>query len=714
MKRVLILIAFQACFLLGQTRVELSKQVKGSLPADKGGTGVTSCGENEGLLWQSGTFLCSPLANVPHAASHQHGGTDEVATGAPGDNAIPKAGATGTLADGWIPPSVSRDTENPAAGDISGSFSAGYTINPNGVQATQVDLTDTYAWTGTHTLTDFQDKGSQVFNVKAYGAVGDGVADDTASIQAAHDAAAAEHPAIVFFPSGTYLVTATLSIANADNITWAGANATLKAKSDTNLRELIRINNGSTNIAFHSLTFDGNYINQTSDLGRGIVAAGAYRLVIRNSIIRNFARDQTTFQSFGVFCFNTPQCHITSSLFYNNGQADIRIDNAEGSTRDFLVDDTDLTNSESDGCIITNNQFGIAEFNEWDTTTDWNRKNAAHNSIEVLNTRNCVISNNSWPAGANRRRATPKNRGHALLCFTCWSTTVSGNTVWNLANGVGSMSVTQGSNNITGTGTDFSNEAGVLTDINSYVLIEGDATVYRITGVSSESSIAVSPPVARVSGSNLRYKINYGGDLITVTHGESNTITGNTTSFSHDNGFGFGNGDLNTNDFQYNIVQGNIAKFTYTSGFLLSGDGFFNTFVGNVAVSNGQGGAELNNGLRSGIHFRANVQNNVVVGNLLADTQPGGTQLYGIRESPTGIQQDNVYEGNHYVGNLTEGLNLAGPSLVRDSQPFTQATLPVSLDGSLVYCSDCNKDATCTAGGSGAVAKREGGSWDCD
>jgi len=38
-----------------------------------------------------------------HATSHQNGGADEVATATPAANAIPKAGAAGTLAPGWIP-----------------------------------------------------------------------------------------------------------------------------------------------------------------------------------------------------------------------------------------------------------------------------------------------------------------------------------------------------------------------------------------------------------------------------------------------------------------------------------------------------------------------------------------------------------------------------------------------------------------------------------
>jgi hypothetical protein len=70
-------------------------------------------------------YSWSNLANVPagftpsvHAASHQNGGSDEIATATPAANAIPKAGAGGTLAAGWLP--------NPSAASIGGirSFTA--------------------------------------------------------------------------------------------------------------------------------------------------------------------------------------------------------------------------------------------------------------------------------------------------------------------------------------------------------------------------------------------------------------------------------------------------------------------------------------------------------------------------------------------------------------------------------------------------------------
>lgn len=51
-------------------------------------------------------LLADAQTPLSHAASHQHGGTDQIAVAAPAANAIPKAGAGGTLATGWLPAST--------------------------------------------------------------------------------------------------------------------------------------------------------------------------------------------------------------------------------------------------------------------------------------------------------------------------------------------------------------------------------------------------------------------------------------------------------------------------------------------------------------------------------------------------------------------------------------------------------------------------------
>jgi hypothetical protein len=61
-----------------------------------GSSGTTAAAGNDSRLSDART----PTA---HAASHQHGGSDEVAVAVPAANAIPKAGAANKLDIGWIP-----------------------------------------------------------------------------------------------------------------------------------------------------------------------------------------------------------------------------------------------------------------------------------------------------------------------------------------------------------------------------------------------------------------------------------------------------------------------------------------------------------------------------------------------------------------------------------------------------------------------------------
>jgi len=73
-------------------------------------------------------------------------------------------------------------------------------------------------WSGRWLLTAFggaaSGAGSGIYNVKSFGAVGDGITDDSTAIQAAVDeATAAGNGGIVFFPRGTYSIETTIDLA---------------------------------------------------------------------------------------------------------------------------------------------------------------------------------------------------------------------------------------------------------------------------------------------------------------------------------------------------------------------------------------------------------------------------------------------------------------------------------------------------------------------
>lgn len=99
------------------------------------------------------------------------------------------------------------------------SFTSGGGLNLN-AGGTNQDLNLNPSGTGATVATNLEDKGGQVFNVKAYGAKGDGVTNDTAAVQAAQNAAG---PKPLYFPPGNYIITGN-SLSIPEYARWEGSN----------------------------------------------------------------------------------------------------------------------------------------------------------------------------------------------------------------------------------------------------------------------------------------------------------------------------------------------------------------------------------------------------------------------------------------------------------------------------------------------------------
>lgn len=92
-------------------------------------------------------------------------------------------------------------------------------------------------------------------NVKWYGAVGDGVADDTAAIQAADTAAAGSRA--VFFPDGVYGLASTVTISSGVSYVGTGPKSVLKI-IDASTYNLLETAAAVTDVLIHKLAFDGS------------------------------------------------------------------------------------------------------------------------------------------------------------------------------------------------------------------------------------------------------------------------------------------------------------------------------------------------------------------------------------------------------------------------------------------------------------------------
>lgn len=108
------------------------------------------------------------------------------------------------------------------------------------------------------------DKGSHVFNVKAYGALGDGTTNDTTNIQSAITAAQTSG-GTVYFPQGNYSITGLTVTASNVTIRGAGAGATtLTMRNSSNAPAIAVSGTGTVNVFISDLKIEGNKANQTS------------------------------------------------------------------------------------------------------------------------------------------------------------------------------------------------------------------------------------------------------------------------------------------------------------------------------------------------------------------------------------------------------------------------------------------------------------------
>jgi len=130
--------------------------------------------------------------------------------------------------------------------------------------------------------TNVEAKLAQYISVKDFGAVGDGVADDTVAVQAAITAAMVGTANNVFFPAGTYKISATLTIPNVvdGKAVIYGSGAQIQATHNG-----VLFDNQSLWVSFRDLTMIGPGKAQANSLA---IQGTAYDWYLENVGIYNF------------------------------------------------------------------------------------------------------------------------------------------------------------------------------------------------------------------------------------------------------------------------------------------------------------------------------------------------------------------------------------------------------------------------------------------
>ena len=145
----------------------------------------------------------------------------------------------------------------------------------------------------------------QTFNVKAYGAVGNNVALDTAAIQATIDAASAAGGGIVYVPPGTYKVTytgtplttlgmpaVTPAITMRSNVHLVGTPGSIIQAVNPGVGPIVAViatatGNRQSNFKIRDLTIDGGYAGSTEQFQPAIYLGPDNNFVIEGCELRN-------------------------------------------------------------------------------------------------------------------------------------------------------------------------------------------------------------------------------------------------------------------------------------------------------------------------------------------------------------------------------------------------------------------------------------------
>jgi hypothetical protein len=499
----------------------------------------------------------------------------------------------------------------------------------------------------------------RTFNVKDYGAVGDGVADDRAAIHAARDAAGVGGR--LFFPKGTYKVQAVTASApdykfgagglhaSVEGQTWLLDQATL-VYSGSDRENLIVVSAPNVSIIGGTLdlsaiapsTTDSTVLSRGIAVLSGLVAtgvsygphgAGAAGAVIDGVTINDAP-------GYGVYIYNTNSATVTGCTITDFFRAGIVVQNGGGvaaektNIHDFVIHGNRLESKwasfASPLYVGTNDQVG----------TGFAAKDQRVTHARITNN-SCVIPRDAYPGQGSFWDGAVE--GGAIQAFNLEDSVIANNTTEGGAFGIttGYLRRVNISNNTVrgyrGMGVEISGGSEDVTILGNLVDVDGAGGPYNETTGLQDPAGTVWTTV-----SGIHTTPNYSADITTNL-----TILGNTVS-------GF-----TTTGVVAAIDVANNCEGVVVSGNTLTGVGGTSKFVG--------------------VYLSSKTHNNVTVtGNTIdGASRPGGTGSTGVWSVGTNaagvsITGNNIanctraaFEASFIAGGVISDFNYRG-NLVRN------------------------------------------------
>jgi hypothetical protein len=434
------------------------------------------------------------------------------------------------------------------------------------------------------------------FNVLEYGAVGDGVADDTAAIQFAIDAAAAAG-GVVSFPAGTYKV----AIQKNENALTLRANVTLRGAGPQ--ASIIRLANGQGE-------YTGILTNNRGDAGGTRVED---LCIDQNNTNNQIGSTKALLSGKPRFCLyvTSASAGITVRRVRFTDQDNVSTISANGTVGDLLVTE----------CVF---EYGSSPI-------DHDHSSIYHHSTSE---KSCWVTNNvftSRGSGAKSARTAIETHGSSQI--------ITGNRINNYRVGV----------NLTGVG--HSTGEGIVCDGNSILNV---AIGVQLWSMPYAGGVSASPGLRNVAVRGNTITLDTQGwaplfvvglsvagiRLATATSGiENATIDGNTIVFKNGSYTGSARTDTSANGIDWYRPSLNASATD-----------------SNVTISNNHIENALAAGIRVSCHGRYfKVFNNTILNVGRGTAAAGGTVInsYAAGISMTGVFANTRVHENHIIDNQT-------------------------------------------------------------
>lgn len=420
------------------------------------------------------------------------------------------------------------------------------------------------------------------FDVRGWGAVGDGTTDDTTALQAAMAALIASGGGRLYFPKGTYLTSAAIEATAGSVEVFGDGDASiikLKAGSNLTLNRLLYFN-GCSYASAHDLRFDGNKANNSGGTSQGLCEA-ADSGVVKFYAMTAVDSDTDGFHVRGVQSAYVQGCHAENCSLTGTKITDATYSRAVNNTYKNCQRSIGIENSDcADIAVIGNTIYGdggSVQVNGITVATDYTDLETA--------TRIVIHGNVIRSCGTGHSAGAGIAISGDQTAIAVGDVSIVGNIISNCRDGV-TVSRTTG---VTVSGNIIRNSdiRGVSISGGRDIAITGNGIFNHDTHATESKAIAIAANATPIT-------IN--SDSIVVT----GNVLRNDTSVNSPVGVAVSNSSQTGIVVANNAIHGfttAVSNFTGTEGILRGNAGFATEAKGTATVASGQTTIAVTHGL---------------------------------------------------------------------------------------------------------------------